>query len=250
MTRKKSSGKSSAKVEAASPQGGADTERKREILERYSFFREAPEDLKAEIEKLALFASLDAGARFFNRGMSCTHVALVGAGSVRVSVQGETGREITLYRVEPGETCPVNLLSALLERPAPATADVTSALQAVVLPTAVFRDWVAQHDGVRRFVLDAIAARLVDILSLLQEITFGRLDRRLADFLLRGFGQSADPKPVIELTHEKIALELSSAREVITRMLREFETMGAVELYRGRVVLRDKALLATIRGGF
>lgn len=248
MKRKKPAKRPASKSERASPSDAASAKRKQEILGRYRFFHEAPPALKSEIERSALLANLDVGARFFDRGMSCSHVALVGAGSVRVSVQGETGREITLYRVAPGETCPVNLLSALLERPAPATADVTEPLEAVVLPTAAFREWVAHDDGVRRFVLDAIAARLVDILLLMQEITFGRLDRRLANFLLKGFRQSSGTQPAIQLTHEKIALELSSAREVITRMLREFESLGAIELYRGRVVLKNEALLATIRG--
>lgn len=249
MTPNGSSNQSTEPAAATARANEAEANMKRSVLGRYRFFRDAPMELRSEIEQAAIAAHLDAGAHFFDRGTLCDHVALVGAGSVRVSVQGETGREITLYHVEPGETCPVNLLSALLARPAPATAQVAAALDAVVLPTAAFRNWVAQHDVVRQFVLDAIAARLVDILSLLQEITFGRLDNRLADFLLRRFGQSRAQPPVIEATHERIAIELSSAREVITRMLREFERMGAVELHRGRVVLKNAELLTTIRAG-
>ncbi len=216
------------------------------ILNRYSFYREADAALRRDIEQHAVAAHLDPTSRFFDVGMLCGHVALVGKGSVRVSVQGETGREITLYHVAPGETCPVNLLCALLNRPTPATAYIEKPLDAVVLPTETVRRWVAEQDVVRRFVLESIAGRLVAILSLLQEITFGRLDRRLAEFLVGGFAQSASQPPAIEKTHERIAVELSSAREVITRLLREFERRGAVEVKRGRVLLRDADLLKRI----
>lgn len=221
---------------------------KRALLERYSFFRDAAPSLQADIERAANVVHVDPGSRFFDVGLTCAQVALVGQGSVRVFLASESGREVTLYHVAPGETCPVNLLCALLGRPAPATALIEERLSAALLPTEKFRRWVAEEPVVRQFVLEAIAIRLVDILALLEEITFGKLDQRLADFLLRRAAPSGrSPAPVVELTHEQIALELSTAREVVSRLLREFERRGAVELARGRIALRDSAVLEELR---
>jgi CRP/FNR family transcriptional regulator, anaerobic regulatory protein len=229
------------------PEGG-DGHVKRAILERYAFYRNGEPALQADIERAANVVHVEPGSRFFDVGQSCAQVALVGQGSVRVFLESESGREITLYHVAPGETCPVNLLCVLLGRPAPATALVEERLSAALLPTEIFRRWVAEEPVVRQFVLEAVAIRLVDILSLLEEITFGRLDRRLADFLLRRAEPSGrSPASVVELTHEQIALELSTAREVVSRLLREFERRGAVELARGCIQVRDAAVLEELR---
>lgn len=222
---------------------------KRAILEKYAFFRNGGPTLQAGIERVASVVHVEPGSRFFEIGQPCAQVALVGQGSVRVFLASESGREVTLYHVAPGETCPVNLLCALLGRPAPATALIEERLSAVLLPTEAFRRWVAEEPVVRQFVFEAIAIRLVDILSLLQEITFGKLDQRLADFLLRrAASDGRSVVPVVELTHEQIALELSTAREVVSRLLREFERRGAVELARGRIQVRDAAVLEGLRG--
>lgn len=236
-------------VPRAAGSTGGDGPAKRAILASYAFFRDASAALQADIEAAATVVQVAPGARFFDVGLSCPNIALIGRGSVRVFLAGESGREITLYHVEPGQTCPVNLLSALLGRPAPATAVIEEPLAAVLLPTERFRQWVAGEPVVRQFVLDAVAIRLVDILSLLEEITFGKLDQRLAEFLLRRAGPSGgSPAPVVELTHEQIALELSTAREVVSRLLRELERRGTVELARGRIHLRDTAALEKLRG--
>lgn len=220
---------------------------KRAILDSYPFFRDAGPRLQAEIERVAMTVHAEPQGCFFGRGTSCPQVALVGGGDVRVFIASESGREITLYHVGPGETCPVNLLSVLLGRAAPATAVIDSALTAVVLPADLFRRWVAEEPVVRQYVFEAIAVRLVDILALLEEITFGKLDQRLADFLLRRAGDSGRQAGAIELTHEQIAVELSTAREVVSRLLREFERQGAVELARGRIQVRDPGPLQTLR---
>jgi CRP/FNR family transcriptional regulator len=220
--------------------------RKQEILERYSFYRDAGQRLKSDIERVAMLVQADTGTHFFDRGMSCAQVALVGEGSVRVFISSESGREITLYRVNPGETCPVNLLTTMLARVAPATAVIESPLTAVALPSDIFRRWVSEEPGIRQFVFEAIAIRMVDILTLLEEITFGKLDRRLAEFLMRRAGNGGKRAPVIEMTHEQIAVELSTAREVVSRLLRDFERTGAVELARGRVHVRDPNALQAL----
>ena len=223
------------------------TTAKLETLKLYSFFHAAPDVLKERILETAISGRLKPGTYFFRRDGFCDQVALVGEGSVRVFVTNDAGREITLYHVGPGETCPLNLLCALRGTQAPAAARVMIPLHGVALPTEIFRQWVDTEKVVRDFVFEGLATRLVHILTLMEEITFGKLDRRLAEFLLNRLSRSDQQPPVINMTHEQIALELGSAREVISRMLAEFERVGAIELARARISLRDDQPLQKLR---
>lgn len=214
------------------------------VLEQYSFFRESPAELKADIVSRANEAKVPLGTVLFDRGGSCKDIALFGAGSVRVFIGNEAGREVTLYHVGPGETCPCNLLGALQGRPVPATAVVEAEVHAVLLPGAVFRDWMRQHESVRSFLIDGLAGRFVEVFDHVHEVSFCKLDERLADFLMKRFAESHDSPPSVVGTHEQVASELSTAREVVSRLLRDFERTGAVDLGRGRITLRNAELLA------
>lgn len=214
------------------------------VMEQYEFFGKADPALQSEMLRVANEAKMPEGTILFDRGGACNYVALVGSGAIRVYIANEnTGREITLYHVGPGETCPINLLSSLLAKPVPATAIVASDLHAVTLPVRDFKKWMAQDDRVRDFMIEGLAGRYVEVFQQIHEISFGKLDQRLAGFLIENFSDSTDSPPVVVATHEQIASDLSTAREVVSRLLREFERMGAVDLGRGRVTLRDRQLL-------
>jgi len=218
------------------------------VLNQYAFFRDAPKSLQDEIINFSVGVKLEPNTFFYEKGQQCEHIALIGSGSVRVFVVGDTGREVTLYHVTAGGTCPVNILSAVLNKDAPALAIVEKPLEAVVLPVAVFSKWIEEHPVIRLFVFEALATRLVDIFSLMEEITFKKMDQRLAGFLVGQFKHSATVPPEARVTHERIATELGSAREVISRLLGEFERMGIVELARGRVVQKNAEMLQELVG--
>src|SRR5512140_1211076 len=110
---------------------------KLDILEMFPFYRQSPGSLRAAISEAAEYAQLPPDAFFYHEGDPCGHVALVGRGSIRVFKIGETGREVTLYHVQDGEACLVNMLCVMLGRPAMATAQVEVATEAVVFPGAV-----------------------------------------------------------------------------------------------------------------
>lgn len=219
------------------------------VMEQYPFFRDAGADLQAEMLQASNEVKVPEGTILFDRGGSCNYVALVGAGAIRVYIANEnTGREITLYHVGPGQTCPINLLSSLLNRPVPATAIVDSDLHAVTLPVRDFKKWMSMDDGVRDFMIHGLAARYIEVFQQIHEISFGKLDQRLASYLMDKFARSAEQPPVVVATHEQIAADLSTAREVVSRLLREFERMEGVDLGRGRVTLRDGNALESFRG--
>lgn len=220
---------------------------KLQTLSRYNFFKEGSAALKEEAMAKAVDVRVPSGTTLFDRGGRCSGVALIGKGSVRVFIANEAGREMTLYHVGPGQTCPVNLLSSLLDMITPAKAVAECDLDVCMLPAAQVKLWMEDQAPVRRFVLQAMATRLVDIMSHAEEVNFGRLDRRLVDFLCRRFCESTSRPPTIVATHERIAFELSTAREVVSRLLRDFERHGAVDLGRGRITLKDVELLQKMR---
>lgn len=216
---------------------------KRAILEKFAFYRQLP-----KTDQLALFdsareAALPAGADFCREGDEAAELALVGSGDIRVFKTSLTGREIALYHVQEGGACLVNMLSVFLARPAMASARIEVAIEAVVIPAAVFRALLSSSSTVREFVFEAMAVRLIDVMTLIEEIAFRRMDERLAEYLEQRFDHRGAGPRQIAVTHEEIARELGTAREVISRLLKELERAGAVRLARGSIELRDDAAL-------
>lgn len=215
---------------------------KTRVLEKFRFYREAPPPLRERILEEGAFAALPAGVTFYREGETCEKFAVVGRGDIRVFKTAESGREMTLYHVQDGQPCLVNMLCILLGRPAMATAVVEGPTEAVVLNGAAFRGWVNEHAVVRGYVFETMAQRLVEVMTLAEQIAFGKMDRRVAGLLIQRFsGDSA-----FAATHEEIAVELGTAREVVSRLLKDFERMGAIAMARGRLELRNASLLRDV----
>jgi CRP/FNR family transcriptional regulator len=211
-----------------------------DILEQFRFFQRCSDAQRARIIESAMLTSLDDGDYYFKEGDSCTHLALLGAGDIRVYKSSEAGREITLYHVLPGESCILTASCLLSNISYPAHAVVDSAATAVLFPAGIFRQWVSEWDCVRDFVFESLSTRLAVVMALIEEISFRKVDKRLAEFLLRRFRGDREFRRVLSITHEQLAMELGSAREVISRLLKEFERLGVIRLERGRVYLSDE----------
>lgn len=219
------------------------------ILQRFSFYRDAPAALQREILMAGEHARLPPGAYFYREADACQHVAVVGRGNIRVFKAGDTGQEITLYHVQDEEPCLVNMLCVFLDRPAMATAIVEMPTEAVLFPAARFRRWVETVSDLRRFVFESMATRLVDVLVLVESLAFRKMDQRLARLLLDRFSHEGQQVPVIAKTHEELARELGTAREVVSRVIKEFERLGAISVGRGRIELVDEKVLAGLIHG-
>ncbi len=195
------------------------------------------EATKAALEKRAITLRAPAGAWIFRDGLACDAYPIVVSGRVRVQKTGANGREIALYRVGPGETCVITtaclMRDAVYDAEAIAETDVT----AKVLPKAVFRELLATSESFREFVFRSFSTRLGQLLARIEEVAFERIDRRLAQRLL----DAVDEDDAIAATHRELAVELGTAREVVSRKLKDFERNGWIELYRGgvRLVHRD-----------
>ncbi len=172
-----------------------------------------------------------------SQGEQCQALPLVLSGNARVFTEGENGREITLYRVFPGETCVLAISCILSGRPSPAFTMAETDGEVLALPGEVFRGWFERSQFWRTYVFAQLAERLVDVIAITNEAVFRRLDCRIASYLLEA---PADPRSGIRVTHQDLAAELGSSREVVSRILKSFEHAGLVRLGRGRIRLADR----------
>jgi CRP/FNR family transcriptional regulator len=202
--------------------------------------RDADPQMAREFLANAYIARLPANQDVFAEGDRAGAIALLLSGRVRVYKIGENGREITLYRFGAGESCVLTANAILSRQTFPALATVESDAEAVMIPAAVFRDWISRFDAWRSFVFDLLAQRLANMLLVVDEVTFRRMDVRLAKLLLQR-GQSRNPIPV---THQELAAELGSSREVISRLLADFAGAGLIDAKRGRIEILDAQALA------
>jgi CRP/FNR family transcriptional regulator len=212
---------------------------KQEILARLDFYQEAPAELQSTIAAAARYVRLAPGDFLFREGDASREFAAVGVGSIRVFRIGATGREITLYHVRSQESSLVSMLAVLLDRPVIATGQAEVATEAVVLPAMTLRELVISSDPMRRYIFETVTRGLVEVTTLLEDVAFRTMESRLAALLLQHFA-TAD---VISMRHEDIAAELGTAREVVSRLLENYERRGAINLSRGRVEMRDEAVL-------
>jgi len=216
------------------------------VLRNYDFYTRAEGPVRSELLEAAAPLRPAPGDPLLEAGRPCSDVLLIGSGSMRVYVAGDSGREVTLYHVRSGETCPVNLSAAMLRLDAFANAAAAQSLEALRIPAACFRSLSNKSVELRDYIYTATAARFGEVVGKVRELTTRRIDHRLAEYLLRKFRDAGGERPVLRSTHQAIAIEIGTAREVVSRRLQEFEALGAVRLGRGRVVLADARRLDDI----
>lgn len=199
-----------------------------------------PAAQRSRVEAESLAMDLPAGARVFAAGDAPRGFPLVLDGSVRVAKVGAQGRELALYRVGPGQGC--ILTSSCLLGASPYTAEgvVERPTRLLVLPPSLFSALLA-HEPFRAFVFRLFSERLADLTELVEAVAFRRLDARLAERLL---GRGAK----LRITHQGLADELGTVREMVSRVLKSFEDQGLVALGREQIEIVDPAGLRRIAG--
>jgi CRP/FNR family transcriptional regulator len=219
-----------------------------EVLKNYSFYVNS--DVGQRLELLEAANSVEAidGQPLLETGYSCRDVVLVGRGRIRIFIAGENGREVTLYYVKPGESCPVNLSAAMMGIGAFADAAASGELVALTISAQDFRNMSQRNAALQDYIFSATVLRFGEVIGLIREVTTRRVDHRLAEYLLRKFDESGESPPAAEVTQHNIALDLGTAREVVSRRLQELDSIGAVELRRGKIILQDRLALHRVIG--
>lgn len=188
--------------------------------------------------------NVEKGATLHGGNRDCTGLLVVESGQLRVFLLSDEGREVTLYRLFERDICLLSASCIIHSIQFDVTIMAEKDTRLWVIPTEVYKDAMAASAPLANFTNELMATRFTDVMWLIEQIMWKSLDKRLAAFLLEE--AAIDGGDVLKITHEAIANHLGSHREVITRMLRYFQSEGLVGLSRGMVTILDQARLRAL----
>jgi CRP/FNR family transcriptional regulator, anaerobic regulatory protein len=192
-------------------------------------------EINAQLAQLPL-RQLAEGSVLFRPGDEASGFVLVRDGVIDVHLTGRSGREITLYTVEPGQTCVQTTLCLLGQVSYSAEAIARTPIRVAIVPIAMFRRLLVESAGFRDFVFRSLGNRLADVTSVLEQVAFVKVEARLAQELLKRAGADG----VAAVTHQELAAAIGSAREVVSRRLEVLSKQQLVTLERGLVRIVDR----------
>jgi CRP/FNR family transcriptional regulator len=210
-----------------------------EWTQRFPGLSRLNEVTKHQLVSQSAIIDVPKGTTLFGPGNSPQNMLFLLEGTVRVSQESDTGHEIVLYRIESGQSCVLTTACLLSYEDYSAAGVAETAVKAAAVPREVFDDLMAQSKPFRTFVLAAFSKRMTDLFLMIDEVAFQRLDVRLADKLIK----LSNGTNQVATTHQKLSVELGTAREVISRQLQEFQRRGWIEQARGSVTLIDRSNL-------
>lgn len=212
------------------------------LITLFPSLKDVPAGLWQRLDSEAAYTEIPAGTVLFESSSPCQAFPLLLSGSVRVSKSGVNGRELQLYRVAPGESCIISTSCILGNTAYPARGVADGSVAAVVVPRPLFSALIEQHAPFRAYIFSLFGERLADLMQLVEAVAFHKLDQRLAALLLsRG--------EVVMSTHQSLADELGSVREIISRLLKNFQEQGLVSLGREQITIVDAGALRDIAHG-
>ena len=203
------------------------------LCQAYPVINELPEAARDKLLAALNPLSLPARTQVFDEHQPCGGFPFVISGAIRVIKAAPNGRELPLYRVLPGETCFITASCLLGHQEYNARGETEMDTLVLMLSKQVFEEMLV-HEPFRRFVFLLFSERVADLMQLVEEVAFMRLDQRLAALLL-GHGRE------VRTTHQQLAQDLGSVREIVSRLLKGFEHRGLVKLGRETIEILDPA---------
>ncbi len=214
-----------------------------ELRRTYRWCESAPDRALDELIAGCALLELPAGSELFAVGSACERFPLVLDGSIRVRRLSAAGKELLLYRVGRGESCILTSSCLLGESDYSASAVTETAVRLLALPRTQFMRLLDENRAFRSEVFHLFAARLSELMLLVDAVAFQRLDQRLARRLLSG------PPAELQISHQQLAAELGSVREIVSRLLGDFQDRGLVRLGRGHIQVLDEPALKALAEG-
>ena len=200
------------------------------------FFAEADNKLLDEFKQKAVMQAFKKGTYLSMEGDACKYFPIVKSGVIRVFKLGPRGQEMTLYRIEPGQSCILTISCLLSNHKFPALAVVEENCEVVLIPDNILKDWMNRFALWNQYIFDYLSKVLLNVLKILENISFKRTDTRIIEYLI---AQSHQHGNTLNITHQKIALDIGTAREVVSRALKTFENQKLIELSRGKISILD-----------
>ena len=212
-------------------------------------WREVLPELEKSVDELtrnlldtSSVVSMPENTTVFQQGETCKNYLIVLDGKVKVFTRAENGREIVLYHLYQGDSCVLTTSCLFGNKNYPAEGETETPVKALAIPVKQFNQVLQQSSSFRELVFSAFSSHLSDLITLVEEVAFGKLDVRLAKHLLN----HCDNENTLISTHQNIATELGSAREVISRLLKELELKGYIKINRGNIKIIEATALQDI----
>ncbi len=209
------------------------------LIEKFPTLNKMEDTAKALIAQHVMFKKAPSGSLLFSEGNTCQGYVLLLAGTVKVQKISESGREIVLYRVEERETCIMTANCLLANSDYNAQGIAESDIELAIIPQQYFNQLLGASELFRNFVFEVYAARMSTLMMLIEEVVFKKLDERLAKLLLEKTTSNE-----LTITHQELATELGSVREVVSRQMKNFERQGLITLSRGKINICNRQALA------
>ena len=189
---------------------------------------------------------LPVGQMLMQQNQQCQFIPLVLSGQLRVFTLSDNGREMTLFRTGPGDTCLLSIACQIKHQDFPALAQIENEATLFMVPIPIYHQVLAEHPAWKDYIILTLFGHLTSTMLTLEAVAFNRTDRRLAEWLIR---HQPSRGRTIRCTHEAIAIELGTAREVVSRLLGDLKNQGAVALGRGRIEILQPSVLQLLSEG-
>jgi CRP/FNR family transcriptional regulator len=203
------------------------------VVDKFPIFFE--EDLKKDIARMSKTYSIPAGEIIMDIGQSIDQIPLVLKGSIKILREDEEGNEIFLYYLEPGHACATSITCCMSGQRSTIRAIAEDDTEYLAIPVQYSDEWMIKYRSWKNFVMNTYAERFEELLKAIDQLAFKKMDERLSKYLqdkalLRDNSE-------IHISHQEIAYDLNTSREVISRLLKQLERMGAIKLGRNRIIL-------------
>ena len=192
-------------------------------------------ELAKEIEVNATTHSYKTGDIIIRTGQYIKNTVLVISGKIKVYREDENGGEFFMYYLQPGQACAISMICATKNEKSQIMAKVVEDVELIMVPLPLMDKWMMQHRSWYEFVIDTYRSRFEEVLEVIDSIAFRAMDERL-EFYLKRHADVCGCKE-LKLSHQEIASELNTSREVISRLLKKMEQRGIVALHRNNIEL-------------
>lgn len=208
-----------------------------EYLEKFPYYRHLNETQKKLLKQNAVIRKYAKGSMLYGSGDACLGMIYIIEGRIRTHILSEEGREVTLFKMESGEMCVLSASCIISQIDFDTYMTAESECTLLIVNTEIFGRLAEENIYVKCFQYETATDKFSSVMWSLQQILFSGFDRRLASFLVTEYDRTGNSE--IKMTHEQIAQQVSSAREVVARMLKRFASDGLVRLKRGSICLED-----------
>jgi CRP/FNR family transcriptional regulator len=210
------------------------------LIELIPFFKCAAPEVENDFRHNQVLKKIPKGQFIAMEGEPCNYLPIVKSGVVRVYKLSPNGQEMTLYRIKSGESCILTISCLLTNKNFPAVAFTESESELILIDAETLKKWINQHNIWREFIFNYMSNIIFKVISLLESSTFNRTESRVIDFLLLNCEEKTSE---LNITHQDIAREIGTSREVVSRILKDLESQKILKLSRGSIAILQKEAL-------